>query len=216
MTGPARVIPVDEDAVAWSHPAQARTSRPLVVLMHGFFGHESDWSAWFDELPDGVVGASLRGPVPVGERWAWVDFDQPGTTYARMVAGLSAAARGVHDWIARQGAERVALVGWSQGAALAVHLLRQHPERYAAAAVVAGFVAETRPHAGLRAHRPPVWYATGGHDDVIPPSSVARSRAWLAEHTDARFVDLPDESHMLSAAFVGPAFEFTAAALAAG
>jgi phospholipase/carboxylesterase len=207
------VTPIDEDAIVWSHPEGERAGRPLIVFMHGFYGHESDWSAWFPKLPPGTVGASLRAPAPVGERWAWVNFDQPGMTISRMVSGLAAAARGVHAWIDRQGAARVALVGWSQGGALAVHLLRQRPDRFAGAAVVAGFVADVRPHAGLRARRPPVWYGLGGRDDVIPPTAAERSRRWLREHATATLVELPDEDHMLSATFVGPALEFTASAL---
>jgi phospholipase/carboxylesterase len=205
--------PIDEDAVVWSHPAGERAGRPLVVFMHGFYGHESDWSAWFPELPPGTAGVSLRAPVPVGERWAWLNFDQPGMTASRARSGLSAAARGVHDWIERQQADRVALVGWSQGGALAVQLVRQHPDRFASAAVVAGFVADVRPHAGVRARRPPIWYGMGGRDDVISPAMAARSRRWLTEHAAATLVDLPQEDHMLSHGLVRPALEFTAAAL---
>ena len=126
---------------------------------------------------------------------------------------LSATARGVRSWVERLPVRRIALVGWSQGGALAVHLLRQQPDRFVSAAVVAGFVADTRPHAGVRARRPPVWYGMGGRDDVISVAMAARSRRWLGEHTTATLVDLPDEDHMLSPTFVGPALDFTAAAL---
>ncbi len=207
--------PIDEDAVVWSAPRAERAGRPLVVFLHGFYGHESDWSAWFPDLPPETVGVSLRGPAPVGERWAWVNFDQPGMTRSRALSGLSAAARGVGAWIERQGAERVALVGWSQGGALAVHLVRQQPARYVCAAAVAGFVADVRPHAGVRARRPPVWYALGGRDDVILPVMAARSRQWLSEHTTVTFADLPDEGHLLSPTLARSALEFTAEALTA-
>jgi phospholipase/carboxylesterase len=206
--------PIDEDAVVWSHPARQRGRRPLVVFLHGFFGHESDWSAWFPELPAGTVAASLRGPAPVGERWAWVNFDQPGMTRSRVLTGLSAAARGVLAWIERQEADRISLVGWSQGGAMAVHLVRQRPDRFVSAAVVGGFVADVRPHAGLRARRPPVWYGVGGRDDVISPAMVAGSRRWLREHATATFADLPEADHMLSPTLVRPALAFTAESLA--
>jgi phospholipase/carboxylesterase len=143
-----------------------------------------------------------------------VDLAQPGMTRSRTLRELSAAARGVRRWLEREHDRRIALVGWSQGGALAVHLLRQQPERFVSAAVVAGFVADTRPHAGMRSRRPPVWYGMGGRDDVIPAAMAARSRRWLGEHASATLVDLPDEDHMLSPTFVGSAFEFTAAALA--
>ena len=66
-----------------------------VVFMHGYSGREDDWSAWFSALPEGVLGASLRAPVPVGDRWAWVRFDGPGMTTSRLRSDYAAAARGV-------------------------------------------------------------------------------------------------------------------------
>jgi phospholipase/carboxylesterase len=212
----APVIPLDEGAVAWSCPEGARAGRPLAVLLHGFGGHESDWAAWFHALPEGVVGAALRGPVKVDQRWGWVDFAARGSTAAASIAGLSVCARGVLAWLDRQEARPVALVGWSQGGALAVHLLRQRSQRFAAAALVAGFVWDRRPHAGVRTRRPPVWYGMGAHDDVITPAVDTASRDWLAEHTDAHFVDFPDETHMLSHAFVDGALRFIAEALNRG
>jgi phospholipase/carboxylesterase len=205
---------IDEDAIVWSHHLGARAGRPMVVFMHGFSGNEDDWSAWFSSVPDGVVGASLRAPAPVGDRWAWVRFDEPGMSTSRLVSGYAAAARGVGAWVERQDVERVALVGWSQGGAVAVQLLRQQPDRFVSAAVVAGFVADTTPHAGVRARRPAVWYGRGGRDDVITPAMARRSRRWLADHTSATIVDFPEDGHSLSPALVEGAVSFTAEALA--
>jgi phospholipase/carboxylesterase len=207
------VTPIDEGAVVWSHPEGERDGRPLVLFLHGYGGRESDWAAWFTHLRPGTVGASVSAPARAADGWAWADFDQPGMTHSRVLRELSATARGVRTWVERLPVGRIALVGWSQGGALAVHLLRQQPDRFVSAAVVAGFVADTRPHAGVRARRPPVWYGMGGRDDVIPAAMAERSRRWLSEHTTATLVDLPDEDHMLSPTFVGPALAFTAAAL---
>ena len=205
-----RSTPLDEDAIAWSRDAGGRAGAPLVVFMHGYSGREDDWSAWFSALPEGVLGASLRAPVPVGDRWAWVRFDGPGMTTSRLRSDYAAAARGVGAWVERQRADRVALVGWSQGGAMAVQLMRQQPDRFVSVAVVAGFVANTAPHAGVRARRPPVWYGMGGQDDVIAPARATRSRRWLADHTTATFVDFPDDGHLLSPGLVHGALDFTA------
>jgi hypothetical protein len=72
------------------------------VFLHGFSGNEDDWSAWFPSLPDGVVGASLRAPAPVGDRWAWVRFDEPGMSTSRLLSSYAAAARGVGELIERR------------------------------------------------------------------------------------------------------------------
>jgi len=212
---PRPITSLDEHAIAWSCSEAERAGRALVVFLHGYGGYESDWAPWLPALPAGAVGAALRGPVAVDQRWAWVDFAARGSTAASGVAALSACARGVLAWVDRQDAQRVALVGWSQGGALAVHLLRQRPQRFASAALVAGFVWDRRPHAGIRARRPPVWYGMGARDDVITPAMAAASRRWLAEHTDARVVDFPGETHMLSHAFADGALRFTADVLTA-
>ena len=205
-----RSTPLDEDAIAWSHDAGARAGFPLVVFMHGYSGREDDWSAWFSALPEGVAGASLRAPVPVGDRWAWVRLDGPGMTTSSLRSDYAAAARRVSAWVERQQADRVALVGWSQGGAMAVQLVRQQPDRFVSAAVVAGFVAYTAPHAGDRARRPAVWYGMGDRDDVIAPARATRSRRWLADHTSATFADFPDDGHLLSPRLVHAALGFTA------
>ncbi|BDZ45779.1 hypothetical protein GCM10025866_16880 [Naasia aerilata] len=120
----------------------------------------------------------------------------------------------MHAWLDRQEPTSISLVGWSQGGALAIHLMRQQPDRFVSAALVGGFVWDLTPHAGIRARRPPVWYGMGDRDDVITPGMAAASRRWLAEHTSADLVELPGESHMLSPRFAGEALEFTADRLA--
>ncbi len=78
------IASLDEDAPVWSHPESERAGRPLIVLLHGYGGHESDWTAWFPALPAGTVGVALRGPVAVEQRWAWADV----VTKARGVTAL--------------------------------------------------------------------------------------------------------------------------------
>ena len=89
----------------------------------------------------------------------------------------------------------------------------QKPARFVSAAIVAGFVANTAPHAGMGATRPAAWYGMGGRDDVITPAMVTRSRLWLPAHTTATIVDLPDDGHLLSSTLVDAAIAFTAATL---
>lgn len=54
-----------------------------------------------------------------------------------------AAAQAIDDWVARNVPEDRAVVpiGFSQGGLLAIHLLRVHPERYAASISLSGFLA---------------------------------------------------------------------------
>jgi predicted esterase len=86
---PRPVTPLDENAIVWSCPEAERVGRPLVVLLHGFGGHESDWAAWFPALPDGTVGAAPRGPVAVDQRWAWADVAARGPTATALATASS-------------------------------------------------------------------------------------------------------------------------------
>jgi len=203
------VVPVDDAAVLWSAPEGRRAGRPLIVLLHGFGHDETDWAQHFGALPSGTVGASLRGPAAAGRGWAWVNFSGQKLRMTQGNSAMSAVARGVADWIDRQQASEVSLVGWSQGGAMALHLLRKRPAAYVSCAVVAGYVWDRRPHPGVRRARPEVWYGLGDGDDVITPRLAASSRRWLAEHTTAVTADLEGEGHGLSAAFAQRALLYT-------
>lgn len=73
-------------------------------------------------------------------------------------------------------ARRIALVGFSQGAALALHTALRHPARLAGLAVLSGY--RIRPHADGEWHPAnadlPVLVHHGRLDDVVPPEAGAR------------------------------------------
>jgi phospholipase/carboxylesterase len=154
-------------------------------------------------MPDDIVAVSLRAPTAVGERWAWVDFNR-----GEGLSELNAAADAVLAWLDELDVPRVGLVGWSQGGAMAVHLIRRRPDRFAAAAVFGGFVWVRRPHAGFRRARPPILYAMGDRDDVIPPRWVEASDRWLGEHARLERRTYPGIDHMLTARTAREAVDF--------
>jgi phospholipase/carboxylesterase len=195
-------IALDADAIV--RAGSSLPDAPLVVFLHGFGGNEHDWTPYFDLIPSSFAAAALRGPVALGDRWAWVHFgDGQGG-----LGAFSAAARGVHAWLDTLGARRVVLVGWSQGAAMAIHLARQRPDRFDAVVMGAGFVWELRPHAALRARRLPVWYGIGTDDEVIPPRMVRSARRWLAETTELTEVEYPGARHLLTPALAHDAIAY--------
>ena len=73
--------------------------------------------------------------------------------------------------------------------AVAVHLLRMHPERYRAVINLSGFLAP----AGVPGTAPaddrltdceiPVYFGYGKNDAVIPKYELFAAAAWLEEHT---------------------------------
>ena len=104
---------------------------------------------------------------------------------------IAAAARAVDQWVDGHipATRDVVPIGFSQGGAVAVHLLRMHPERYRAVINLSGFLAP----AGVPGTAPaddrladfeiPGYFGYGKNDAVIPKYELFAAAAWLEEHT---------------------------------
>jgi len=191
---------LDTSAILWSAPERERAGRPLLVLLHGYGSHEGDLFGMSPGLPLGPVVASLRAPIAENGGWAWWSrADSPsGDPQSDRV---DAAADAVIEWLDSLEYTSVSLVGFSQGAALALQLLRHAPGRFTATVAIAGFVA-SGPHPGdaeLAVTKPPVFWGRGTEDRVIPAEAVARTAVWLPEHADATIRIYEDLGHAISA-----------------
>ena len=172
------------DAIMWSTPEAERAGRPLIVLLHGYGSHEGDLFALSPALPLGATIASLRAPIPTGPGFAWWEVADLGAPDAEQV---DAAASMVLDWLNTVEATSISLLGFSQGGAMALQLLRLAPERFVSAVNLAGFVVPGD-HAGdaeLARVRPPVFWGRGTEDTVSPDAAIERTEAWLPEHAEA-------------------------------
>ncbi|CAN5379815.1 dienelactone hydrolase family protein [soil metagenome] len=191
---------LDTSAILWSAPERERAGRPLLVLLHGYGSHEGDLFGMSPGLPLGPVVASLRAPIAENGGWAWWSrADSPsGDPRSDRV---DAAAGAVIEWLDSLEYTSVSLVGFSQGAALALQLLRHAPGRFTATVAIAGFVA-SGPHPGdaeLAVSKPAVFWGRGTDDRVIPAEAVARTAIWLPEHADATIRIYEDLGHAISA-----------------
>jgi len=177
---------IDSSAVLWSAPERERAGRPLLVLLHGYGSHEGDLFAMAPGLPLEPVIASLRAPIPESGGFSWFPIDLSGNG-RHDVAKVDDAANAVLDWLDSQQFTSVSLLGFSQGAAMALQLLRLAPERFRSAVALSGFVAsaEHPGDAALTSIRPPVFWGRGTDDPVIPTAAIARTEVWLADHTRA-------------------------------
>lgn len=187
---------IDANAVLWSSSEKDRVGRPLLVLLHGYGSHEGDLFSLGPYLPLEPVLASLRAPLALdGRANAWWPLRVPLEPEEPRAdpAAVEEATRGVLDWLdALEHPGPVGLLGFSQGAALAVQLLRRAPGRFAFAVALSGFVvplAEGDPaDERLALEKPPVFWGRGTLDGVIPPDLVAAAGEWFPVHTalDAR------------------------------
>ncbi|MBW3551827.1 MAG: type III pantothenate kinase [Proteobacteria bacterium] len=81
--------------VWWSHPPEHRGDRPVVVALHGRGADETSLAVLADDLPDGVVLACPRGPVPEGLGAAWWQMHVIGYPVAASLARTRADCAGV-------------------------------------------------------------------------------------------------------------------------
>jgi len=177
---------IDSSAVLWSAPERERAGRPLLVLLHGYGSHEGDLFAMAPGLPLEPVIASLRAPIPESGGFSWFPIDLSGNG-RHDVQKVDDAANAVLEWLDDQQFTSVSLLGFSQGAAMALQLLRLAPERFRCAVALSGFVvsAEHPGDARLSSIRPPVFWGRGTDDPVIPTVNIDRTEAWLVDHARA-------------------------------
>ncbi|GAB3607830.1 dienelactone hydrolase family protein [Conyzicola nivalis] len=190
------MVTIDPSAVIWSAPERERAGRPLLVLLHGFGSHEGDLFGLSPQLPLGPVIASLRAPLDAGQGgFAWAPLSRQADA-ATVAKGADEVAVALLEWLATTESTSVGLLGFSQGAAVAMQLLRNAPERFAFAVNLSGFAVpdDNAGDAELARVSPPVFWGRGTADQVITPDLIAYTQQWLPEHstlTERIYEDLP-------------------------
>ncbi|WP_244175869.1 alpha/beta hydrolase [Microbacterium oxydans] len=179
-------LTIDDTATRWSTSDRGRM--PLLVLLHGYGADEHDLFGLVPYLPEGIAVASVAAPLappwPMpGRSWYAIEGLD-----GRSPEAVTVAAEAFLRWLdaAAEEAPSVALLGFSQGAAVSLQALRLAPERFGAVAALSGYVASGElPHdEALAELRPPVFWGRGTHDDVIPPELVDHTAQWLPGHSD--------------------------------
>ena len=202
---------LDPAAVLLTEPAERLEGRDLLLGLHGLGGNEQDLFSLRPMLPRRLALAALRAPVQYGVGWSWWRVDERSEEQHDADSGALAVLR----WLDGLPPVRsVRVVGYSQGGATALQLLRLAPERIARTAVLAGFV-PTRTHAGdarLAELRPEVFWGRGDLDAVIPATAIRETEAWLFGHARLRARVYAGLGHAVSieeiadtAAFLAPA-----------
>lgn len=200
MTDPAE-LSLDHSSAIWSEPAPTLGDRPLVVLLHGRGSHERDLFSLVPYLPEGAVYVSLRAPHPLGTGWSWFVSGPPGLPELPSVLSATSAVLAFLDDLAPTGP--VAVVGFSQGGAMATQLLRHAPQRFASLTVLAGFSVDGGELSGdadarLPALQTPVFWGRDPADPVIPAAAIARTQDWLPAHSRLTVREYPGIGHSIS------------------
>jgi phospholipase/carboxylesterase len=188
---------INPDAVLWSADEHARADRPLLVMMHGWSYDETHLFRLTPHLPPEVVIASVRARTPEAGGYAW--FPSAGNPIGNPRPQVAnTAVHEVMTWLdTLPTPSSIGLLGFSQGGAMALQLMRHAPGRFAYAVNLAGFVvADVQPgDHELARSRPPVFWGRGENDGIIPPAALLRTSDWLAEHATADIRVYPRLGH---------------------
>jgi len=192
-------VHVDDEAVLWSASAADREGRPLLLLLHGYNSNEGDLFGLAPYLPLEPAIASLRAPLYTGYGHAWFPLLVDGVELAveaadaatdgveLSVEAADAATDAILAWLDRAAPDAgpIGLLGFSQGGAMALELLRRAPGRFAFAVSLAGFALPGDRDGDERMSQlaPHVFWGRGTADGVIPLAAVARTQAWLPAHS---------------------------------
>jgi phospholipase/carboxylesterase len=169
---------------AWQG-ADSNDDAPVVLLLHGLGSDENDLPSLASFLPDGLAWASLRAPVEM--EWGGASWFPLTSPVEPDQEGVDAATEAIWRWVEAHVPPSAPLVplGFSQGAFMALELLRARPERIRATVVLSGLMAEDErvTDTALATKRPVVFWGRGVEDTRIWPQAVDRLAAWLHAHT---------------------------------
>ncbi len=200
-------------------PPAGRPPSQLVVLIHGLGAEGADLIDLAPVLAQSLPDALFIAPdapfaydmAPFGRQWFSLQSRLP----ADVEAGIGRAGPILVDFIKAKleryglGPDRLALVGFSQGAMMALHVgLRMVP----APAAVVGFSGRLVPavrEPGQPSGTPPVLLVHGEADDVVPASAMpAAEQALQAQGVPVECCLRPALGHAIDAEGLARAAQF--------
>jgi phospholipase/carboxylesterase len=159
----------------------------LVVFLHGYGADGNDLLGLADplgpHLPETVfIAPDAPEPCngnPFGRQWfgiPWLD----GTPESVAEQGVSAASADLNAWLdarmveEKVRADRVALVGFSQGAMMALHVAPRRDVAIAGVVAISGRLLQPE-KIGEVLVKPPVLLIHGDRDDVVPFTDMGKA-----------------------------------------
>ena len=160
-------------------PARGQATH-LVVLLHGYGADGNDLIGlaphWQRMLPTvAFVAPNAPEPcagAPMGYQWFPISRIDP----QEMQRGVENAAQGLNEFLDAElkrlelGNDRLALVGFSQGTMMALHVGLSRTNKPACIVGYSGMLAGAPPPLGANA--PPILLVHGDADQMIPPGAI--------------------------------------------
>lgn len=170
-------------------PRSGGPPKNIVLLLHGFGSSGTDMISlapqWQDALPDTLFLAPHApercGMMARGYQW----WGLSGFAPSALAAGAALAAPAIDAFIDRKLAQYdltdadLALVGFSQGTMMALHIGLRRPGRVAAVVGYSGLLTSAAELAHRQFAKPPVLLVHGTADPVVPIAALHMSESEL-------------------------------------
>ena len=170
-------------------PQSGAAPKQLVVLLHGYGSDGEDLISlggyWQDILPDALFVAP-NAPErsfdnPMGYQWFPVVADRSADRFGRAAAGRGAIVDFLEALWAETGLapEQTVLVGFSQGAMMALHVGLSLDETLMGIVAFAGMLIPPEGFAEGLGPKPPICLIHGDQDPVVDPQASADAAVLL-------------------------------------
>lgn len=170
-------------------PLSGGAPKQIVLLLHGYGSNGADMISlaphWRQALPDALFlapNAPQRcGGVPSGFQW----WELAQFTPQALAAGAAAAAPAIDAFIARKLEQYglteadLALVGFSQGTMMALHIGLRRERQLGAIVGYSGAITGTAELSHQSITRPPVLLVHGSADPIVPVAALHTAEAEL-------------------------------------
>ena len=162
-------------------PASGGPPRQIVLLLHGYGSNGADLISfagqWQDFLPDALFLAP-NAPQSCGAGGGYQWWPLTAFTPDALAAGAASAADAIDAFIDRKlaqyqlGEASLAIVGFSQGTMMALHVGLRRREQVGSIVGYSGMLTGARQLAEQQITKPPVLLIHGSFDQVVPVAAL--------------------------------------------